>query len=275
MPRRPRDPGVPQSPADYFGDELRAHRELAGLSRPQLAETLGYTPQWIGQIEQHQSVPSEDFAKDCDTFFQTNGTFYRIWQWIKKAVRIKILPPGFSDFLEWESAASKIHIFESMVITGLFQTPEYAYELLKSGRTAEETEQVVATRIERQAVLRGEDPCHIVALFDEGAIRRPIGSAETMREQIRHLIETAELPNVTLQIIPSSRGAYAGLPGAFMIFGLLDDPDVVHVEGHVGTHLIDHADTVSRYEVRFDLIRGVAMCTDDSLALLRSILESL
>ncbi|HEY7487612.1 MAG TPA: helix-turn-helix transcriptional regulator, partial [Streptosporangiaceae bacterium] len=68
MPRRPRDPGTPQSPAEYFGAELRAYRETAGLSRPQLAEKLGCTGQWVGQIELTTSVPSEAFADDLDTF---------------------------------------------------------------------------------------------------------------------------------------------------------------------------------------------------------------
>ncbi|KAB2340405.1 helix-turn-helix domain-containing protein [Actinomadura rudentiformis] len=275
MPRRPRDPGVPQSPTEYFGTELRAYREAAGLTRPQLAEQLGYTPQWIGQIEAGRSTPSEDFAKDCDTFFHTNGTFHRMWTWIQLLGRLKVLPPGFPDFLDREAEATMMHIFETMVITGLFQTPEYAYDVLKAGRTPEVIEQLVATRVERQELLDGEDPPHIVAIFDEGAVRRPIGDREVMRGQLRRLIELAQRPNITVQIVPSSKGSYAGLPGAFMVLGFVDAPDVVHVGGHVEAQLIEHTGTVRNYALRFDLIRGAAMSADDSLELLRAILESL
>jgi transcriptional regulator with XRE-family HTH domain len=94
MPRRPRDPGVPSSPVEYFGVELRAKRELSTLSRPQFAAKLGYSPQRIGQVESGGSPPSEDFAKDCDVFFKTDGSFHRIWKWIKDFGRLAVLPPG-------------------------------------------------------------------------------------------------------------------------------------------------------------------------------------
>jgi transcriptional regulator with XRE-family HTH domain len=275
MPRRPSDPGVPQTPADYYGAELRAYREAVELSRPQLAELLGYTPQWIGQVEQGTSAPSEDFAKDCDTFFKTNGTFYRLWKWNKLIGQLHILPPGFPDFLKRESEAVIIHIFENMVITGLLQTPEYAREVLKEGRTPDETEQLVSTRVERQSLLDGEDAPHIVAVFDEGAILRPVGDEEVMRRQISHLIELAERPNITLQIVPSTVGAYAGVMGAFMLLSFEDEPDAAYIEGHLGGQLLDRSRTVREYDRRFDLIRGVALSVDDSLKLLRAMLEKL
>jgi transcriptional regulator with XRE-family HTH domain len=275
MPRRPRDPGVPSSPVEYFGTELRAFRETAGLSRPQLAEKLGYTPQWIGQVESGKNGPSEEFAKDCDTYFKTNGTFYRIWEWIRDFGRLAVLPPGFPDFIVHEREAEVIHIFETMVITGLFQTPEYAHEVLKLGKTCEAAEQLVSARMERQEILDREDAPHVFAIFDEGAIRRPIGNSEVMKRQLQHLIDLAELPNVTIQIVPTAKGAYPGLPGAFTILAFQDAPDAVRVEGHVGGQLVDHPVVVRKYGVRFDLIRASAMSAEDSLGLLRTILESL
>ncbi|WP_235037347.1 helix-turn-helix transcriptional regulator [Actinomadura sp. K4S16] len=275
MPRRPRDPGVPSSPVEYFGTELRAFREAAGLSRPQLAEKLGYTPQWIGQVESGKNGPSEEFAKDCDTYFKTNGTFYRIWEWTRDSGRLAVLPPGFPDFIVREREAEVIHIFETMVITGLFQTPEYAHEVLKLGKTSEAAEQLVSARMERQEILDQEDAPHVFAIFDEGAIRRPIGNSEVMKRQLQHLIELAELPNVTIQIVPTAKGAYPGLPGAFTILAFQDAPDAVRVEGHVGSQLVDHPMVVRKYGVRFDLIRASAMSAEDSLGLLQTILESL
>lgn len=275
MPRSPRDPGVPSSPTEYFGTELRAYREAAGLSRPQLAERLGYTPQRIGQVESGQNGPSEDFAKDCDTCFGTNGTFHRIWEWMQRIGRLAVLPPGFPDFIEREHEAEVMHIFETMVVTGLFQTPEYAYEVLRLDKTLETVDQLVETRIRRQEILKREDPPYVVAIFDEGAVRRPVGNADVMKAQLQHLIGLSDLHHVTLQIVQSAKGAYAGLPGAFMLLSFRDALDVVHVEGHAGAQLVDHSDVVRKFGVRFDLIRGAAMNADDSRALLRTILGSL
>jgi hypothetical protein len=60
-----------------------------------------------------------------------------------------------------------------------------------------------------------------------------------------------------------------------MVLGFEDDSDAVRVEGHVGGQLVDHPSVVRKYRVRFDLIRASAMTAEDSLNLLRSILESL
>ncbi|QKW36728.1 helix-turn-helix transcriptional regulator [Actinomadura sp. NAK00032] len=275
MPRRPRDPGVPSSPAEYFGVELRAKRELSNLSRPQFAEKLGYSPQRIGQIESGGSPPSEDFAKDCDVFFKTDGSFHRIWEWIKDFGRLAVLPPGFPDFIARERVAEVIYIFETMVITGLFQTPEYAHEVLRSEQASETAEQLVATRMERQEIFKREKPPHMVAIFDEYAIRRPVGDPEVLKGQIQHLIDLTALSHITVQIVPTSRGAYAGLPGPFTILSFADDSDAVRVEGHIGGQLVDHPAAVRKYGVRFDLIRASAMSAEDSLDFLRTILESL
>nr|WP_067793598.1 DUF5753 domain-containing protein [Actinomadura formosensis] len=211
----------------------------------------------------------------CDTFFTTNGSFYRIWEWIQDFGRLAVLPPGFPDFIAREREAEVVYIFETMVITGLFQTPEYAREVLKLGKTADAVEQLVATRMERQEILGRENPPHVVAIFDEGAIRRPIGNLDVMKKQIQHLIELAELPDITIQIVPTTKGAYEGLPGAFTILGFQEEPGAVRVEGHIGGQIVDHPMAVRKYGVRFDLIRASAMTAEDSLSLLRTILESL
>ncbi|WP_243717036.1 DUF5753 domain-containing protein [Actinomadura sp. KC345] len=147
--------------------------------------------------------------------------------------------------------------------------------MLKLGKTSDVVDQLVAARTERRKILDQEDPPHVFAIFDEAAIRRPIGNPEVMKEQIQHLIDLTELPNVTIQIVPTARGVYAGLPGAFTILSFQDEPNAVRVEGHVGGQLIDSPAVVRKYGVNFDLIRASAMSAEDSLNYLRTILESL
>jgi hypothetical protein len=68
--------------------------------------------------------------------------------------------------------------------------------------------------------------------MDEAVLRRPVGGAEVMHAQYRHLIEIAGLPHVTLQVIPFSRGAHAGESGSFTVlrFEERDLPDIVYLE---------------------------------------------
>jgi len=274
MPRRPRDPGVPQNPVQYFGKELRAYREATGLSRSELAKKIGYTPQWIGQIEAGDGSPSEELAQDCDTFFRTNGSFHRNWEWIQEVSQLDLLPPGFPEYLRLEGDAVSIHKFEAMQVSGLFQTSEYAYAQLIREHSHEKVKELVATRMRRQQLLEGEDAVHVVVVYDEYALRRPVGNAVIMQGQVQHLLDMMSRVNVTLQIVPRSQGAYAGDMGSFTILGLADGSNVAYEEGHVGGQLFRNCGIVRAFGVRFDLIRGVALSADASLRLLNEILES-
>src|SRR3954470_24656367 len=135
-----------------FAAELEAWRGL--MTKVELAEALGYTPQFIGQIEAGRNIPSKAFAEDLDTFFKTNGVFVRLWKLIDETRHSLVLPRGFPEFLAREAQASTIHAFEPSVIKGILQTREYAHELMKSGRSLEEAEELVAKRMERQEMLK-------------------------------------------------------------------------------------------------------------------------
>ena len=82
-----------------FAAELEAWRTGAGLSKVELAETLGYTPQLIGQLEAGKNIPSKKFAEDADTYFATNGLFVRLWKLINETRHQTALPPGFSKYV--------------------------------------------------------------------------------------------------------------------------------------------------------------------------------
>ena len=53
-----------------------------------------------------------------------------------------------------------------------------------------------------------------------------------MRAQLGRLLEVAELPNVTVQVVPFRRGGHAGAGGSFTVlrFGQPDLPDVAYIE---------------------------------------------
>jgi DNA-binding XRE family transcriptional regulator len=161
-----------------FAGELEAWR--GQMTKAELAETLGYSPQFMGQIEAGRNIPSKTFAEDLDTFFKTNGVFARLWRLIDET-RYLALPRGFPKFLARESQASTMHVFEPNVIKGIFQTREYAQELMKAGRSPEEVEQLVTKRMERQEILNRPKPPRIVAVLDEVAVQRTIGTREVMR----------------------------------------------------------------------------------------------
>jgi hypothetical protein len=146
-----------------------------------------------------------------------------------------ILPDWFEAYLGLEAAASLIRTFEIQFVHGLFQTEAYARAVTMLGigaAPAEETDRRVSLRMERQALLTSPDPPRLWSVVDEAALRRPLGGRKVMRAQLNHLLEIAELPNVTLQVMPFRSGGHAGAGGSFTVlrFGEPDLPDVVYIE---------------------------------------------
>lgn len=97
---------------------------------------------------------------------------------------------------------------------------------------ADEIERRVALRRARQDVLTRSGAPEFWAVVDEAVLRRPLGGRETVRAQLRHLIEVAELPNITLQVVPFHVGVHAAAGGPFTIlrFAEPDLPDIVYLE---------------------------------------------
>jgi hypothetical protein len=150
-------------------------------------------------------------------------------------------------YVELETAASSVRDFQLAHVPGLLQTADYARALFRVSqlrRTEDQIERLIAARMVRQQRLTDDDPLELCAIVDEAVLRRPVGSTEIMRAQLRHMVECAELPHVTLQTLPISAGAHLGMDGAFIILSFSDaaEPDAVYIEHPSGAlHIQDGA----------------------------------
>ncbi|MFG2088603.1 helix-turn-helix transcriptional regulator [Spirillospora sp. NPDC048824] len=254
--------------------ELRRYREASGLSRPQAAERLGYTPQWIGQIESGKSAPSEDFAKDCDSFFETNGTFHRLWTWNQQLDHIHVLPPGFRPFIEVEPDATYMRLFEPLLIPGLLQTEEYARKVLNVGHRQEKIDELLAARMARKVIFEKEHPPWLLIVLGETAVRSVAAGAEVMRGQLQYLLDLADLQHVTLQIFPADAPVFQA--GGIVLMSLDDRPDVGFVDA-AGGHgrLIEAPRDLDELVVLFDQVRATAYSAEESVRIIRSVIEEL
>jgi hypothetical protein len=133
----------------------------------------------------------------------------------------------------------------------------------------------VALRMERQAVLARPDPPDLEVVLDEAVLRRAIGGSRGMREQLEHLIEMAERPNVTIHVIPFRAGGHAAGGEAFSLlhFAENDLPDVVYMEHLTGAQYLDNPDTVVGYRAVMEQLRSAALDPASSLELIRSVLR--
>lgn len=168
-----------------------------------------------------------------------------------------VLPSWFQAYLGLEAAAALIRTYELQFVPGLLQTEEYARAVVLLGHSraaSAEIDRRVTLRMRRQQVLHGEDPPQLWAVVDEAALRRPIGGAAVMRQQVSALIEATGLPNVRLQVVPFAAGGHAAAGGAFSILRFDDKelPDVVYIEQLTSALYLDKREDLDYYALAME-----------------------
>ncbi len=184
------------------------------------------------------------------------------------------IPDKYATYIGFESDASRIWNFEVISVPGLLQTEEYTRSMLQGGLARlgeDEIQRRVEVRMRRQAILHRDSPPALWVVLDEAAIRRQVGGAETMAEQLEHLVTVANLPHVDVQVIPFAAGAHPGTPGAFVVLGFADpgDREVVYIETMAGDLYPEVDADVQAAVQAFDRLRAMALSPDDSASMIR------
>jgi transcriptional regulator with XRE-family HTH domain len=176
-------------------------------------------------------------------------------------------------YVGFETEASSISTWEPLVIPGLLQTPSYMETTARSALAKpEDVRRIVDARMTRQRILDDEPP-ELWAVFDEGALLRLGDYPEVRREQIRHLLEMAERPTITLQMTRADQ-LNPGSGGPFVILDFPEavDPTVVYLETATdGLYLEDGAE-IARYRNLFSHLCLTALRPGETIARLREMI---
>lgn len=181
---------------------------------------------------------------------------------------------SYSTFLGLESAATRISVFEPLMIHGLLQTEDYARAIDKiaPNSTPEFVDRQVQIRMGRQKnVWESDDPPVMEFILDEAALRRPVGGHGVMKAQLRHLLELRD--RCQLQVIPLRGGAHLGLLGALTIFEFperLHSP-VPYVEGQAGNLYLEKSPDLARANLTYNRLTAAALSPADSADLIAEI----
>lgn len=187
-----------------------------------------------------------------------------------------VLPNWFEAYVGLEEAASQIRSYEVQFVPGLLQTEDYARGvMLLAYSHPREIDRRIRLRIARQATLDRDDPPNLWVVLDEAVLRRPIGGADAMREQVRHLIDMSQRPNVTIQVMPFSAGGYPVTWGPYSVlrFAEYDLPDVVYLEQLTSALYLDKPDVVDSYLTVMERLCIDAATPAASLKLLKAALK--
>lgn len=191
------------------------------------------------------------------------------------------LPVSYRRFRRDEREATRERSLDTVIIPGLLQTPAYAgaraigSRALIQGNWDPEID--AAERRDRQGLLhRDENPLMLHALIDEAALRRVIGGPAVMVEQLDHLLTMADLPHVTIQVLPFEVGAYGALSGPLNIlsFPEEDEPESAYVESLAGMHTVENGDHVSALSAVWDSAAGAALSPEAAAAFIRAVRDT-
>ncbi|SDG98501.1 Helix-turn-helix domain-containing protein [Lentzea fradiae] len=250
-----------------LGRVLQELREKAGLSQRDIAERLRYNIAKVSRIENGQ-VPDHSAL---ETMLDVYGViaddvepYLEMWNLaVEKAWwhQFRLEDQGY---ISLEHDATMIMTFEASYVPVLLQTKKYMRAVFAGSRTRRSTkwiENQVEIRSRRQQRLHGDDPLCYHAIIAESALRH------ADREQLLHINKMAELPNVTVQVIPDSAGLHDGHNGSFTLldFPYPSDPRVLYVEHTEGSIHIEDLARVRSATLTFKHLSKLASTPEESV----------
>ncbi|MFG1704776.1 helix-turn-helix transcriptional regulator [Nonomuraea sp. M3C6] len=269
-PQKSLDPDA--SPAARFGYELRRHREAKGMTQAEVGERTGFAPTTIGAYELGTRRPHLDLAQACEEVFGLEPGAMVKWLPQEPA---QAAPKWFGPWKLRERSARAIYTWEPVIVTGLLQTREYAATILgnRPGKIPAQIQEEVEARLERQAILARDEPVLLWAFMDESILYRPIASEAITRQQLEHLVEMSERPNITIQILPHRAMSAIGVDGAFALAQIPGEPDAAYIEGCLYGQIRDTGEDVDILKRRMDQIRSEVHSHRISIELIKKRLE--
>lgn len=256
-----------QQAREALGARLRELRTEAGLNGKEFAERLGWQRSKVSRLENGKQTAA---AADVEAWAHEAGqsdvvdelkrslsgleTAYRSWK-RQLAAGHRAVQEGH---VVQEAQAETIHLFESGIIPGVFQTPQYARGVLTDVSTRlgtpRDIEEGVRARMKRQEALY-EPGHHFHALIWEGALHVVRCAPQAMAAQLDRLSSLIGLDTVTLGVIPfGARTPFSPKHGFWIIDERLVVADTWNAE-----LWLDAADDVAFYRKVWDLMRESAV----------------
>jgi transcriptional regulator with XRE-family HTH domain len=255
---------------------LKKLRSAAGISTDAVGEAVGMSGSKISRIETSgMGIYLDDLEKLLDYYKVARKQRVELLDLARHAEQRGLLRminqnlhEDWQTWADFEDEASSLLNYEPLVIPGLLQTPEYARSLIKATGhhlTDDQVDALVASRMSRQGLLSRSTPLRLSALIEQSVLERPFHDQGAQRRQIRHLIDAAERPNVTVRVIPTDAELHSGLSGPFVILEYDDDPSLVLLENKVASLFIDEDDQIEVFEATWTALGRLAYSEEETL----------
>ena len=266
-----------------LGQRLRELRQDARLTGRQLAESQCWQPSKVSRIESGKQTPSdadvEAWATACGVPEATSDLVACLrsleGHYIEHRRAFRSGMARFQRAIgEQEAEYTVIRNFQSSIIPGLLQTPQYARFQFESGSKyggpPTDLDESVAARMDRQKILyRPETKAHFV--ITEAALRYLLCPPEVLEGQLDRLLGMANMRTVRLGVIPFEIPlAKAPLHG----FAVYDERRVA-VETHTATLRLYESFEIRAYLELFAEYATAAVYGSQARALITQVLSEI
>ncbi|MGW0705028.1 helix-turn-helix domain-containing protein [Streptomyces sp. NPDC002643] len=276
--------GSPTARRRRLSIELKKLREKSGRTCAQVGEALDWSGSKVNRMETGSGRVQ---PSDIDALCRFYGTTDELREFLKSLARQAKtrgwwqvhgagVPEWFNIYIGLEQDASTLRQYQCELVPGLMQIEAYARELHTTGghMSADDIDRAIRVRLERQSMLTGPDAPDAWFIVNEGAVRNIIGDQAVMREQLERVLDVAELPSVTLQVLPFDSGTCPAT-GSFTMLGFPapEDPDLVYRDGITDAVYLEGEHHVREYTKAFDGLRAAALSPQRSAQLIKSVLK--
>ncbi|MGH3836467.1 MAG: helix-turn-helix domain-containing protein [Pseudonocardiaceae bacterium] len=269
-----------------LSNELKRLRHESGATPEQAARHLGCRVSKISRIELAQSDIAAGDAKMLAELYGDAGEHIEILLDLARGQRKRgrwdgyraVYPEWFRMFVDLERDAATLRSVEVELIPGLLQTDSYIRALYADAQPlgpADNLEDEVQARKDRQAILTREDPPEVSFVLSESCLRRQVGSREVMVEQLDSLAEMARLHNVQIQVLPFDARTFAGrIVYRFTLLripapGIASPLEFIYVESYEDARYLDALDAVAAYGSLWGRLQAAALGPVESLDIIR------
>jgi transcriptional regulator with XRE-family HTH domain len=269
-----------------LGTQLRRLREARGITGEAAAQAIRASHAKISRMELGRVGLREHDVRDLLTLYgvtdeQDREAFLILvrranvpgW-WFQYS---DIVPSWFETYLGLEEVSSVIRTYQPQLVPGLLQTREVARSIIQLGHpsaSAKDIERRVALRMTRREVLTKPEAPRLWAVIEEASLWR-LNDRSMIRGQIQHLIEIAQLPHITLQIVPIYSAAHPAVGGPFSILRFSDSdlPDIIYLEQLSSAVYLDKKEDIQRYRGIMDRLCVQAKSPSETIRFFANMLK--
>ncbi len=265
--------------------ELKELRLAAGMTHVDVADRLGWPQAKVSKIEGAKQTASVEavmaLADVCSAPADQRDRLVEL----ARAARVRgwwatykdMLPADQAMYVGLETDADLVWTFAVETLPDLLQTSDYAQAVLHAQTESAEAslvERRLQLLLDRQRGLVEGGAIEFYAVIAESALRRAVGGARVLHDQLAHLATLASQPSVTIRVVPFATGALP-VEGPFTVlrFEEYGHPDVVFVSTRISRTLFEESATVASFRGAARDLESLALTPAESCRFIESMAE--